>query len=147
MVDHAKKEVTDHQISSVTLSCSISPLDKLLVLLLLWTVLWSLEFIESNQKFCSHCCCYWIQVLQEIRKTITILLTSVCCLLKGLCHAICYVFKKLKDVRGLRINNIIVLQNSCPKLMVQFCYLKLVYLGIETVSCRLFLRMARMNMG
>ena len=29
--------------------------------------------------------------------------------------------------------------------MVQFGYLKLVYLGIETVSCRLFL--ARVNMN
>ena len=30
-------------------------------------------------------------------------------------------------------------------MMVQFCYLRL-YLGIETVSCRLLIRMARMHM-
>ena len=34
--------------------------------------------------------------------------------------------------------------NSIPKIMVQFCYLRL-YVGAETVSCRLLLRMARMD--
>ena len=34
--------------------------------------------------------------------------------------------------------------NSIPKIMVQFCYLRL-YVGTETVSCRLLLRMARMD--
>ena len=46
-------------------------------------------------------------------------------------------FKNLKTV-CVRINWI-------PKIMVQFCCLRL-YLGTETISCRLFLRMARMDM-
>ena len=46
-------------------------------------------------------------------------------------------FKNLKRV-CVRINWI-------PKIMVQFCCLRL-YLGTETISCRLFLRMARMDM-
>ena len=53
--------------------------------------------------------------------------------LKGLCHAICYVFKKLKLLRV----------NWIPKIMVQYCYLSL--LGTKTVSCRLLQRMARIE--
>ena len=46
-------------------------------------------------------------------------------------------FKNLKRV--------CVCINWIPKIMVQFCCLRL-YLGTETISCRLFLRMARMDM-
>ena len=58
-------------------------------------------------------------------------------LINCLCQAICYLFKNLKRV-CVRINWI-------PKIMVQFCYLRL-YLGTETISCRLLQRMASMDM-
>ena len=46
-------------------------------------------------------------------------------------------FKNLKRV--------CVRNNWIPKIMVQFCYLRL-YLGPETISCRLLQRMASMDM-
>ena len=46
-------------------------------------------------------------------------------------------FKNLKRV--------CVRNNWIPKIMVQFCYLRL-YLGTETISCRLLQRMASMDM-
>lgn len=61
--------------------------------------------------------------------------TSVTPHLKGLCRAICYILKNLKSVKKSF--------NWIPKLMVQYCYLSL--LGTKTVSCRLFQRMARME--
>ena len=42
--------------------------------------------------------------------------------LKGLCHCICIIFKKLKRVL------------ASSKIMLKLCYLRL-YLGIEIVSC------------
>ena len=55
--------------------------------------------------------------------------------LQGQRHVICYLFNKT----CLRIN-------WFQKILVQFCYLRLC-LGIETVSCRLLLRMARITLG
>ena len=56
-------------------------------------------------------------------------------MIKELCYA---VSSPLKAKTCVSINWI-------PKIMFLFCWLKL-YLGIETVSCRLFPRMARMGM-
>ena len=59
--------------------------------------------------------------------------------LKSLYHAISLfvIFLKSYSVSSHQLNSI-------PKIMVQFCYLRL-YVGAETVSCRLLLRMARMD--
>ena len=53
---------------------------------------------------------------------------------KELCHATCCLLKKLKHFF-----------NWIPKIMVQFCHLRL-YLGTETISCRLCQRIERMDM-
>ena len=55
--------------------------------------------------------------------------------LKGLRHAICYLFQSWNVFRI----------NWIPKIMLQFCYLRL-YLGNESVLWRLLRRMARMDM-
>ena len=56
---------------------------------------------------------------------------------KGICHAICQLFKKLKrvlaSIRNSKINGSVLL-------------FKAIYLGIEIVSCCLMQRMARMDM-
>ena len=57
--------------------------------------------------------------------------------LTGLYHIICYLLEKLKRVFA----NI----NWIPKLIVQFCYLRL-YLGFKAVSVPLLLGMARMDL-
>ena len=58
---------------------------------------------------------------------------------KGLCHAICYLFEKLKRVLA---------SIKYQKYWYSFCYLRL-YLGTETVRTvsRLLQRMVRMNMA
>ena len=59
--------------------------------------------------------------------------------LKGLCKS--YVLVHFKKLIWSSIHI-----TSVPKIMVQFCYVRL-YLGTETVSCRvLLLLMARMDM-
>ena len=55
----------------------------------------------------------------------------------GLCHAICYFLKKTK--MRLRIDSIPKTNNG-PVLLLRLSS------GIDTVSCRLLLRMGRMNM-
>ena len=60
-------------------------------------------------------------------------------LLKGLRYAICYFFKKEKTPRHVFVS--VELQKQWPSHVI----LRL-YLCIETDSCRLLLRMARMDM-
>ena len=58
----------------------------------------------------------------------------------GLCHVICYLFKKLKLFFAS-----IEFQKT-PKIMAQFCYLRL-YFGIDIVSRHLLQWIARIENG
>ena len=64
------------------------------------------------------------------------------------CHAICthyytlVLYTLLYTIKNLKR---VFCANCIAKIMVQFCYLRL-YLGIGTVSCRLLIQMARMDM-
>ena len=77
-----------------------------------------------------------VTALEPANFVLIMIVTQGCCrslCLKGLCHAICYLFKKLK------------LHQLTSKNNVQLCSLRL-YLSTETVCCRTLQRMARMDM-
>ena len=77
-----------------------------------------------------------VTALEPANFVLIMIVTQGCCrslCLKGLCHAICYLFKKLK------------LHQLTSKNNVQLCSLRL-YLSTETVCCRPSQRMERMDM-
>ena len=87
--------------------------------------------VIRESKFSNNPFHFYFASLPFLPKTIVNLVD----LLKWLYHAIRYIFKKLN----------LSSHQWTSKILAQFCYLRL-YLGNETVSCRLLLWMARMEM-